>query len=478
VNLAEYSAHDGLALAQLVQAGEMSARELAGMALAGAAAVNEPVNAVVGVYDDAVERAPTDAGGQFAGVPTMVKDLFHGDAERECGNGSRLSEGWVAPTDSEMMRRLRAAGFVSVGRTTTSEFGCLGTTETLACGATCTPWSAGHIAGGSSGGAAAVVGAGVVPVAVASDGGGSIRIPASCCGVVGLKPTRGRVTWGPATGEPLLGWGVHHVITRSVRDTAAALDALSGAYPGDPSTAPPPPRTFLDEVGAEPGRLRIAFCHEPWSGTTPDPQVQAACEATASLLAGLGHEVEAGAPPFDWDAFMITMADVWSATTAHLIDGFARLVGREPGPDTLEASTVAMLDRGRSVTTAELLAAVDHVNVLSRQLGAFFAGVDVLLTPTLASLPERLGVYDPSEEIAPRDLFQTWSRLETFLPCFNASGQPAISLPLHTSDEGLPIGMQLVGRFGDEATLLRLSGQLEEALPWAARVPPLHVSRA
>jgi amidase len=175
---------------------------------------------------------------------------------------------------------------------------------------------------------------------------------------------------------------------------------------------------------------------------------------------------------------MITMADVWSATTAHLIDGFARLVGREPGPDTLEASTVAMLDRGRSVTTAELLAAVDHVNVLSRQLGAFFAGVDVLLTPTLASLPERLGVYDPSEEIAPRDLFQTWSRLETFLPCFNASGQPAISLPLHTSDEGLPIGMQLVGRFGDEATLLRLSGQLEEALPWAARVPPLHVSRA
>jgi amidase len=478
VDLAEYSALDGLALAQLVRSGDVTARELAGLAHDGAAVVNDTVNAVVETYDDVPEHAPEAPDGPFAGVPTMVKDLFHGEAGRACGNGSRLSDGWVAAVESEMTRRLRAAGFVSVGRTTTSEFGCLGTTETLACGRTCTPWSTDHIAGGSSGGAAAVVGAGIVPVAVASDGGGSIRIPASCCGVVGLKPTRGRVTWGPATGEPLLGWGVHHVITRSVRDTAAALDSLAGMYPGDPSTAPAPERPFRDEVGAEPGRLRVAFCHDPWSGTEPEPEVQAACEATASLLADLGHDVDAAAVPIDWETFIDAMTDIWSATTAHLIDGFADALGREPGPDTLEGSTVAMVDHGRAVPVSRLLDAVDHVNVLSRRLGAFFTSVDVLLTPTLAALPERLGVYDPHEQIAPRDLFQRWSRLETFLPCFNATGQPAISLPLHMSDEGLPIGMQLVARFGDEVTLLRLSAQLEDALPWSGRVPPSHVSRA
>jgi amidase len=323
-----------------------------------------------------------------------------------------------------------------------------------------------------------VVGAGIVPIATGSDGGGSIRIPAAACGVVGLKPTRGRVTWGPAGGDVLLGWGAHHVLTRTVRDTAAALDALAGAHPGDPSVAPPHPRPFLAEAGSPPEPLRIAFWHAPWSGTDPDAEVTAACLATAGLLEELGHGVEQGSPTFDWPGFLWTMTTIWSAANAHLVDGFARLVEREPGPETLEGSTIAMLEHGRRVSADQLLTALDHVNAISRQVGSFFSEIDVLLTPTLGTLPVPLGVYDPEEAIEPERLFGEWSRLETFLPVFNATGQPAISLPLHQSEAGLPIGIQLVGRFGDEATLLRLSAQLEQALPWHARVPPIHVSAA
>lgn len=478
MELHEYARYDATALAALVRDKQVSSRELAECAITAAEKINPTLNAVVGTHPDRVDALNGDEPGEdpFSGVPTMLKDLFHGEGGSVCGNGSRLSEGWVVPADTEYTKRIRQAGLVNLGRTTTSEFGIMGTTETLAAGRTCTPWSTEHMAGGSSGGAAAAVAAGIVPVASASDGGGSIRIPASACGTVGLKTSRGRVTWGPHIAEALAGWAVHFMVSRSVRDTAGLLDALAGPMSGDPFTIPGPTRPFSDEIGAPVEPLRIAFWSEPWSGDEEDPQIAAATASTARTLAELGHHVEQISPPFDWEPFVQAMTDVWASDNAHTIDGFARAVGREPDEDTLEGSTLAAVRYGRTVTAGQLLDAFDRANLIAREMGWFFSSHDVLLTPTLGRLPQRLGVYDPTAENELSDVFSTWAALESFLPGFNATGQPAISLPLHMSGEGLPIGMQLVGRFGSESLLLRLASQLEQALPWSDRIPPIHVS--
>ncbi len=479
VDLVEYASYDATGLAELVRRGEVTPQELASCAIEGVEKVDGQLNAVVEAYPDRVaslgfEYIPT---GPFAGVPTMLKDLFHGEAGTLCGNGSRLADGWVVPAPSEFALRIRRAGLVNLGRTSTSEFGIMGTTETLAMGRTCSPWSADHMAGGSSGGAAAVVGAGIVPVAAGSDGGGSIRIPASACGVVGLKPSRGRITWGPHIAEALTGWAVHFMVTRSVRDCAALLDALSGPYPGDPFEIAPPARPFRDEVFAPVGRRRVATWSKPWSGHDADPQIAAATTATAELLSGLGHHVEEARPSLAWEPFLQAMTDVWAADNAHTIDHFARMMSRTPDAETLEGATLAALEYGRTVSAGRLLDAHDQTNQVARRMGSFFGNFDVLLTPTLGRLPARLGVYDPIRPTQLRELFEVWSPLESFLPAFNATGQPAISLPLHTSEDGLPIGMQLVGAFGSEALLLRLAAQLEQALPWmGGRRPAIHVA--
>jgi amidase len=353
----------------------------------------------------------------------------------------------------------------------------MGTTETLAAGRTCSPWSAEHFAGGSSGGAAAVVGAGIVPVASASDGGGSIRIPASACGVVGLKPSRGRVPWGPHIAEALSGWAVHFMITRSVRDTAGLLDALSGPAAGDPFVVAPPHRPFLHEVGAPVEPLRIAVCSAPWSGHDPDPEIQQATEATARALVELGHEIVDVPHLFDWEPFLQAMTDIWAADAAHTVDEFARALSREVNADTLEGATLAAVEYGRTVSAVRLMDALDVANGIARRMGWFFHSHDVMLTPTLGRTPARLGLYDPTAPIDLKDVFATWSPYESFLPVFNATGQPAISLPLQQGADGLPIGMQFVARNGGESLLLRLAAQLEEALPWHHRRPPIHVAR-
>jgi amidase len=416
------------------------------------------------------------AEGPFAGVPTMLKDLFHGEAGIKCENGSRLSAGWVQQSDSAFAQRIRASGLVNLGRTTTSEFGIMGTTETLAAGPTCTPWSASHMAGGSSGGSASAVGAGIIPVASASDGGGSIRIPASACGVVGLKPSRGRITWGPYAGEALAGWAVHFMVSRTVRDCAALLDCLAGTTPGDPFVIAPPLRPFAAEIGAPTGPLRIGWTATPWSGDEPDAEVVSATSATAGLLGNLGHGVSEAQLAFSWEPFLQAMTDVWAADLAHMIDGFAPVLGRVPSHENLEGTTLSALEYGRRVSAADLFHAADRVNLLARVMGAFFGEHDVLLTPTLGRLPAPLGLYDPTASMELHEVFATWSPWESFLPIFNATGLPALSLPLHESTGGLPIGMQLVGPFGSESLLLRLAAQLEEALPWAGRRPPIHVA--
>lgn len=478
MELNEYARLDATDLARLVADKEVTPKELAACAIAGYERVDGTLNSVVEAYTDrATDMDDTIPDGPFGGVPTMLKDLFHGEAGSVCGNGSQLSDGWVVPVEGEFTARIRRAGLVNLGRTTTSEFGIMGTTETLAAGRTCSPWSSGHIAGGSSGGAAAAVGAGIVPVASASDGGGSIRIPAAACGVVGLKTSRGRITWGPHIAEALVGWAVHFMVSRSVRDSAALLDALAGPMYGDPFAVTEPLRPFRDEIGAPVEKLRIAYWSKPWSGHDADPEIAAATASTASSLADLGHEVEEATPHVEWEPFLQAMTDVWAADNAHTVDGFAHMMGRSVDTDTLEGATLSAVEYGRTVTAQQLLDAMGVANLVSRRMGWFFTEHEVLLTPTLGRLPSPLGVYEPSEPMDLRDVFSIWSPLESFLPMFNASGQPAITLPLHQSESGLPIGMQLVGAFGSEALLLRLASQLEQALPWSGRVPPLHVSQ-
>jgi amidase len=479
MDLAEYAACDGLELAELVRRGDVTPEELAALAAEGTSRVNGRLGAVIELFVDRVEHPLGDARptGPFVGVPLLLKDLYHGEAGRVCENGSRLSEGWVVPSDTGLIQRIRRSGLASLGRATTSEWGIMGTTETAFAGPTCSPWSQDHIAGGSSGGAGASVGAGIVPIAIASDGGGSIRIPAACCGVVGLKPSRGRISFGPDAGEPLSGWAVRFAVSRTVRDSAALLDALHGPEPGDPTLLPPPERPYLDECGRDPGRLRIAFCTAPWNGAAEHPEHAAATEATARLLTDLGHDVEQAAPAVEWEPFLDCMVDMWSANTAHGIDLFGAALGREPSRENLEPVTYAMWRYGAGLSGSEVLAALDHVNGVNRRLGAFFADWDVLLTPTLGHPQQQLGAYAAMGEASPREVFGGWAHIEGFLPFFNCSGQPAISLPLHQATTGLPIGMQLVGRLGDEATLIRVAAQLESAQPWRDRVPPIHVSR-
>lgn len=466
----EYASHDAVALAEAIRRGDTTANEVQAAALEAAEQVNATVNAVVAVHPAAPEELPTH--GPLAGVPSLVKDLFHGLAGRECGNGSRLSDGWEVPRPTQIVRRGEAAGLNFIGRTTTSEFGIMGTTETLACGVTSSPWSSDHMAGGSSGGAAAAVGAGIVPVALASDGGGSIRIPASACGTVGLKPSRGRVPWGLRLKEPLLGWAVQFAVSRSVRDSAVLLDVLSGPTPGDLEGLPPAETSFAEAAGIPPQGLRIAWWAHPWSGHDPDPEVVEATAATASLLESMGHTVEVERPQFSWDAYLQAMTDVWASTNAYTIDGFAAALGRSVDESTVEGATLAMVEYGRRVTATQMLQAMDVETAVTVAMIEFFSRYDVLLTPTLGAVIPQVGLYDPVVHTEPRETFATWSRWESFLPVFNTTGQPAISLPLHQSASGLPIGMQFVSGMGLESLLLGLAGSLEEALPWRDRRPP------
>ena len=473
MRLEEYGNYDAIGLSELVAAGEVTPTELQECALAAHEQMHPLINAVVEARLPDAAQGP--AAGPLAGVPTMVKDLFHGQAGLDCGNGSRLSEGWQVAHATRIFARAEAAGLTSIGRTTTSEFGIMGTTETIAQGITRSPWSTAHMAGGSSGGAGAVVGAGVVPVALASDGGGSIRIPASACGVVGLKPSRGRVPWGLHLKEPLMGWAVQFATTRTVRDAAVLLDVLGGPAPRDAEGVPRPDVPFAEAYQRPPQGLRIAWWSHPWSGHDPDPVVTEATAATAAVLELLGHHVEAATPTFSWEQYLHAMTDVWASTNAHTIDGFAAFLGREVNEATVEGSTLAMVEYGRAVTAQQLLTAMDVETELTYLMAEFFSRYDILLTPTLGAQLPPVGDYDPAAATSPLETFATWSRWESFLPVFNTTGQPAISLPLHQSPDGLPIGMQLVAAAGQEALLLSLSASLEEALPWAHRRPPAYV---
>ena len=492
ISFDEYARHDGLALAGLVRRGEVSAAELLETAITRIEAQNPALNAVVRRrYAQArIEAGKVDKSAPFCGVPFLLKDLIATLAGEPTASGNRLLAQRPMPHDSELVRRYRAAGLVIAARTNTPELGLTAYTESAAFGPARNPWSLAHSPGGSSGGSAAAVAARWVPMASGGDGGGSIRIPASCCGLFGLKPSRGRTPSGPDAGELWHGLAVEHVISRSVRDSAALLDASAGADPGAPYAAPPQARPFADEVGRAPGALRIAFTGQPLLGR----QVHADCldglQATARLLESLGHRVEEAAPPVDRDALAKAFVMVIAGQVQAEIEALSRLAGRRPRAADFEPATYSMGLLGRALSAGDYAGAARTLQLAARGLVPFFTQYDVLLTPTLGAPPALIGALAPTaiEQRAMR-LFNAlgagWVFKQRgvlnplvdktfdyipFTPLFNITGQPAMSVPLHWTAAGLPVGMQLVGRFGDEATLLRLAGQLEQARPWFDRV--------
>ncbi len=466
----EYAAQDALGLAALISTGEVSADEVLDAALTAVEARDPSLRAFTGVYADRARAAVASGlpGGCFRGVPFALKDLWTAWTGTPTGNGSNLLGGIVAEHDDELVRRAIASGLVVMGRTTTPELGLSPTTEPLISGPTRNPWSTDRSAGGSSGGAAAAVAAGLLPLAHATDGGGSIRIPASRCGLFGLKPTRGRVPSGPARGEGWAGLSAHHVVTRTVRDSAAALDVLAGPEPGQPYAAPPVSRPFADEVGRPPGQLRIGLCLDAPNGAPVDPEVRAAVERSAKRLEALGHHVGVVAFPVSADQLAAVQATIITANVAASIDARLEQLGRAQQEGDVEPVTAAFAEWGRLATARQYLEAVQTMHAIGRAAARQLTDLDVLLTPTCGDLAPPLGL------LAGDDLDRFVGAVGpsgAFTSLANASGQPAMSVPLDRAADGTPIGTQLIGRFGEEALLLRLAAQLEAAHPWPLLAP-------
>lgn len=378
----------------------------------------------------------------------------------------------MSANDTELVARYRRAGFIVVGKTNTPEYASKPTTEPELFGPTHNPWDLTRSTGGSSGGSAAAVAAGMAAAGHANDGGGSIRCPAAWCGLVGLKPTRGRNPLGPDYGDMGAGLIHEHVVTRTVRDTAAILDVTAGPDLGDPYYAPPPQRPFIEEVGADPGKLRICFSTRPVMGTEISPDCEQAVREAAALCAELGHQVEEDPPTMkiDPDRFSQSFTTIWLATVSWAIRDWARKTGQTPSEDLFEAHTWKMFTSGRKKDPSDLLLAIQDMHKISREIARHYDPYDVWLTPTLTQVPQPLGYFD-FDPAHPRQATQRMGDIPRFTSIANFTGQPGISLPLYSTSGGLPIGIQLLGRYGDEATILRLSAQLEVAKPWADRWP-------
>jgi amidase len=466
---------DATGQAELVRRNELSPVELVDDAIARIEKLNPQLNAVI---HELFDRARAEAAGElpdgpFRGVPFLLKDLTAELAGTPLSEGLAFSGAYTSTVTQELTRRYVQAGFVVCGKTNAPELGILPTTEPQRFGATRNPWNTEHSTGGSSGGSAAAVASGMVPAAHANDGGGSIRIPASCCGLVGLKPTRGRNSLAPQYGDVLGGLVCEHVVTRSVRDSAAILDATAGPVPGDPYWAPPRRGTsFAGAAALAPSRLRVAFLTESPSGGEVHPDCVEAARGAAALCESLGHHVEEARLDVDGDAFVGHFINQWAAGNAWALADWEARLGRAATEEDVEPLTWALVGLGRSLSAAQYLVAVQGLQKISRQIADYFEGIDVLLTPTLAEPPAPLGTFDspPGEPLT--GLFRAAAYVP-FTPPFNVTGQPAISLPLYWNETGLPIGVQLVGRFGDEEEILSVAGQLEQAAPWADRRPPV-----
>ena len=490
----DFSRHDALSLAELVRTRQVSARELVTDSIERIESLNPKLNAVVHkMYDRALKEADTPKDGPFAGVPFMLKDLLSWYEGEPIASGSRYFKGWIPPYDTEIVKRYRRSGVIVVGKTNTPEFGLTPFTEPELFGPANNPWDLSRTTGGSSGGSAAAVASGMVPWAGGGDGGGSIRIPASCCGVFGLKPTRGRTPAGPLWGELWQGAAIEHCITRSVRDSAAMLDAIAGPDVGAPYWATPPARPFLQEVGAPPGRLRIAFTSKPLLGHSVHDDCKAALADAVRLLESLGHELIEAEPPADREQFnraFLTM--VCGEVHADIVDS-KMLVGRAATPNDVEFTTWALHLLGGVLSAGDFVRAEHYLRSSARRIGEFFESYDLLLTPTMSVPPFKTGSLQPPAH--ERTLIRILGRLRAgnvlkllgaleksaeqvfdvipWPPLFNVSGQPAMSVPLYWNADKLPIGVHLIAKYGDEAGLFRIASQLEEARPWRDKRPPV-----
>jgi len=496
--LAEYVSYDGLGLAELVRERKVTPLELLETCISHIEAINPNLNAVIcRSYETARKAAQEELPqGPFTGVPFLLKDLVAYCAGMPLCSGSRFQTSLIPDHDSEIVRRFKAAGLVILGKTNTPEYGLVPVTEPELFGPSRNPWNLARTPGGSSGGSAAAVASRLVPLAHGNDGGGSIRMPASCCGVFGLKPTRGRNPTGPDRQEYWDGLTCDHVLTRSVRDSAAMLDATAGPDSGAPYYTAPPVQSFLSEVERDPGRLRIAFTTNPFLPAVVHDDCVRAIDNAVKLCQELGHEVVEASPKVDSETFARSFLTVVCCQTRAEIEEAEILLGRRARSPDFEPGTWIIGLLGKHCRGSDYVKAIQTLQKSARQIGQFFQEYDVLLTPTLALPPVAIGSFQPKGvqlsamkllgRLNAGTLISALSGIDSlanevfrfmpYTPPFNVTGQPAMSVPLYWSDEGLPIGLQFVGRYADEATLFRLAGQLEKARPWSERVPPVCAS--
>ena len=472
----ELSFLDATDLAKLIKKKDIQASELIEVTIERIEKINPQLNAVVTpMYNEArkASRGPL-SDGPFAGVPFLIKDLLASYKGVRITFGTKNLQHVIADHDSELVSRYKKAGLIAVGKTNTPELGLLPTTEPHLFGPCRNPWNPSRTTGGSSGGSAAAVASGMVPVAHGNDGGGSIRIPASCCGVFGLKPTRGRNPLGPDFGDLMSGFVAEHVLTRSVRDSAAILDATMGYEIGDPYCAPQPVMPYKKEVRKSPGRLRIAYMSQTLGGETISDDCVKALVDAVGLCSSLGHDLIEVNPKLDAKNLAMAFTVIWAAGCASTIEGISFATGKKPSSDQYEPLTWGLYEMGKQITASNYLFAVQTLQKVSREVARFFLDYDIFMTPTLGEPPVVLGTFDSPAD----DLLKGWRRSAQFVPftpLCNATGQPAMSVPLYWNEEELPIGTHFIGRFGDEATLFRLASQLEEARPWKNRKPPISV---
>ena len=480
MDLSEYASLDGLGLAELVARGEVTPREVAHAAADAISGIDDKVKAVVELYEDRIDGLDEAhlGGGPFRGVPFLIKDVGGHEKGRKIEFGSRLCEGMLAKVDTNFIKLVRAAGLNVIGRSNTPEFSIAGSAENLLYGNTSTPWCEGRSAGGSTGGGAAAVAAGMVPVAHGSDIAGSIRIPAAWSGCVGLKPSRGMVSAGPLLDEAGFGMAMNFVQSKSMRDTAAMLDCIAVPQPGDPFEVRRPVRPYADFLRAPDKSLRLAVTTKPQLPDAPlDPEIAAATRDVAATLEGMGYTVEEADPPFDHLDATLMMIDHWFFGFDKRLDAYGEATGRKVGPDTVETIVLKIYELSKSIDPARFTDAIGWMNDARRKLGAFFEDYDVLISPTAAVTSPPHGLYGlsvPDMDVAEYLVHGDKPVQYSFM--YNVMGAPAISLPLAMHSNGLPIGIQLGARPQRDELLIGLGALLEEAMPWNNRIPPLGVA--
>jgi amidase len=481
MKLDEYASYDGLGLGELVARGDVTPRELAQTAAAAIAAINGELKAVIETYADRIEALDesTLGAGPFRGVPLLMKDVFGHEKDRLCEFGSRLCRGMKVPASTYFCDQLKAAGVNIIGRSAAPEYSMSATTESVMFGNTSNPWKRGYSAGGSSGGAQAAVTSGMVPIAHGSDIGGSIRIPASWCGGVGLKPSRGRVSIGPVVDEGGLGFSVNHIQAKTLRDSATMLDWVSKPQIGDPFVIPRPTQSYASFVDAPSPRLKIGIVLTEIFGAKVDPEVAQAVKDTAKTLEGMGHHVDIAEVDFGGIQTLHTVNDLFFFGFDGRLDSYAKRTEQKIGPDTLEPVILSLYEYARAITPARFFAAMSEMNTARRKLARFYADHDVWLSPTNARVAEPWGKYHLSKSgVDAKNMVEhLFKEPCQFTVPHNIMGTPALTLPLAMHSTGVPIGVQLAGRPAEEHVLIALGGALERAMPWAKRMPELHVSK-